>query len=142
MVVSDETYIRMFQKMRSYRNHKTVDEDYCHALSLSDKVCRETVLVWRFLNLRSYDVRYRMQSDYEAADKSFSLKMGSVPADKTAMSVYEMLKALQCVRYQIEVDTAQNPQWQTCIKILGNAITELSDRIIGSLPEYKAARWG
>lgn len=142
MIVSDETYIRMYQKMKSYRNRRTVDENYCRTLALSDKECREVVLTWRFLNLWSYDCRYKTQTDYGLADESLSGKLEPSPGDETAMSIYEMLKSMQCVRYQIEVDTTQNEWWNKCMEYLDKAIIELSDRIIKSLPEWNAARWG
>lgn len=142
MIVSDETYIRMYQKMKSYQSRKVVDENYCNTLALSDKECKEVILTWRFLNLYSYDKRYNKQSDYELADKSLSEKLDSAPTDEKAMSIYEMLKAMECVKYQIEVDTTQNQWWKKCMHYLDKAIAELSGRIIGSLPEYKAARWG
>lgn len=142
MIVSDETYIRMYQKMKSYRNRHIVDTNYCRTLALSGKECKEVVLTWRLLNLWSYDCRYKTQTDYGLEDKSFSEKLEVVPTDETAMSIYEMLKSMQCVRYQIEVDTTQNVWWAKCMKYLDKAIVELSDRIIGNIPEWKAARWG
>lgn len=142
MIVSDETYIRMYQKMKSYQNRRTVDTNYCRTLALSDKECKEIVLTWRFLNLWSYDCLYKSQTDYELENKSFSEKLDAAPTDETAMSIYEMLKSMQCVRYQIEVDIMHNEWWSKCMDYLDKAITELSDRIIGSLPEWKAARWG
>ena len=142
MIVSDETYIRMYQKMKSYQNRWIVNKNYCHTLALSDKECKEVVLTWRFLNLWSYDCRYNTQTDYGLEDKSFSEKLDAAPTDETAMSIYEMLKSMQCVRYQIEVNTTQNKLWSKCMDYLDKAIIELSDRIIKSLPEWNAARWG
>lgn len=142
MIVSDETYIRMYQKMKSYQNRRILDNNYCHTLALSDKECKEVVLTWRFLNLWSYDCRYNTQTDYELEDKSFSEKLDAAPTDETAMSIYQMLKSMQCVRYQIEVNTTQNKLWNKCMEYLDKAIIELSDRIVKSLPEWNAARWG
>ena len=142
MIVSDETYIRMYQKMKSYQNRRILDNNYCRTLALSDKECKAVVLTWRFLNLWSYDCRYKTQTDYELEDKSLFGKLDAAPADETAMSIHEMLKSMQCVQYQIEVNTTQNKLWSKCMDYLDKAIIELSDRIIKSLPEWNAARWG
>lgn len=52
-----------------------------------------------------------------------------------AQNPYQLLKSLECINYQIEVE--DNPHVETLHKL----IKELTHRLIESNPDYKTAKW-
>lgn len=53
----------------------------------------------------------------------------------------EVLKAMQCLLYNIEIDKPNN-QEQLTINLLTDIINKLKNYIINSLDDYKTAQWG
>ena len=51
------------------------------------------------------------------------------------VSNWQLLKSLECIRYQIEVENNKN------VETLDKLISELKNRLIDMIPEYKNAKW-
>lgn len=60
-------------------------------------------------------------------------------------STYQMLKALECINYQIEdivdIPEVKETELSASYSMLMEAIDEIKDTIIGRQPEYKNAKW-
>jgi hypothetical protein len=57
-----------------------------------------------------------------------------------------LVKALQCLNYQIEIHHIKNvrkltTEEETAMDILGNLISEINENIVNKLPEYNTAEW-
>lgn len=57
---------------------------------------------------------------------------------------YQMLKLLQCIRYQIEEDSFSDEErkhYAVSLQLLNRSINDIKDAIIGQIQEYKDAEW-
>ena len=101
MVLQTETFIKVFERMCSYQNKKEVTIDYCHVLSLSEEECRNMVNMLFKLNTLSYIFHYeRSFIETDVLDISSKLHFSRLKHIKR-LSVFEMLKAMVCIQYNI-----------------------------------------
>lgn len=151
MTLGLEVYQEVYKKACSYyyRAWGSVDINYCHALQCNEKYLRDWVS-WLYEMVHvSYCVHYHHAPDEE------QLQMIREAIDEwrynglkgNDCNTYQMLKHLQCIRYQIEdyemkPDGKWKDEYDEPLELLNNAINELKCRIISIIPEYKEAKWG
>ena len=128
-------------------NLKTI-EKLGNNISIIKKVTYDSVDLNRWENL--------LQDAYHLNIKSWNLRYPSDIIDDADEIVFyapdfsnkekfnnecEVLKAMQCLLYNIEIDKP-NHQEQLTINLLTDIINKLKDYIINSLDDYKTAQWG
>ena len=91
--------------------------------------------VLRANNARAYRAAYSHHEDVRnnRTPKYKYLDSLHIYKPKTVLKPIDLLKILQCVSYNLD----DHP-----VKELNRLIGALKDKIIGDLPEYKAANWG
>ena len=149
MTLDLEVYKEVFKKACSYQWRSTVDVDYCYALKSSEGHVRDWVY-WLYEMVHvSYCVHYEEPVDEEMLQmirdsiESWRYNYMKGPNCNTC----QMLKHLQCIRYQIEdYDMRPKNRWkeeyESAFELLNEAVNELKCRIISEIPEYKEAKWG
>ena len=128
-------------------NLKTI-EKLGNNISIIKKVTYDSVDLNRWENL--------LQDAYHLNIKSWNLRYPSDIIDDADEIVFytpdfsnkekfnnecEVLKSMQCLLYNIEIDKADH-QEQLTIKLLNDIIDKLKNYIINSLDDYKTAQWG
>lgn len=116
--LNDEVYSRVLESIDSFTYHP-------YFLPHSDD-CEKTIIALRSLVYKSYAIRY---SEITRMDEF-------KPVSCEPANIYQLLKTLQCIRYQIEVDEDSRE-----IKALDGWIQSIMQGIIGQAPEYEAATW-
>lgn len=89
------------------------------------------------LNVKSWNARY---PGYTVEDISINLSNNNY---KLHGNLYSLLKSLQCLNYQIEIDEIKDitPDEQRAYNFLQNTIERIKDYIITETEEYKNAEW-
>ena len=93
------------------------------------------------LNVVSYNETYL---DNENVDFVFAEKINK-NSKKKFNNVFELLKSLQCIRYNINFDEnslkADSEEYNSLI-FLEKVISRIKDYIIENMEEYKISKWG
>ena len=93
------------------------------------------------LNIESYNETYL---DNENVDFVFAEKINKNSKEKFN-NIFELLKSLQCVRYNINFDEnslkADSEEYNSLI-FLEKVINRIKDYIIENMEEYKISTWG
>ena len=92
-------------------------------------------------NVASYNETYL---DKENVDFVFAEKINKNSKEKFN-NVFELLKSLQCVRYNIiysKYDFKKDIEGYKSIEFLESAIKRIKDYIIENMEEYKISKWG
>lgn len=96
------------------------------------------------MNYLSYCERYNKPYDDEYLEWELQ-KIDKFKNEFSKCSTYQMLKALGCIAYQIEdivdIPEVKETELSASYSMLIKAIDEIKDRIIGTQPEYKNAKW-
>lgn len=92
------------------------------------------------LNIKSWNLRYT-NDVIDEADEIFYEPNFKNNKEKFNNDC-EVLKALQCLRYNIELEKEQSFQEQQTIKNLDEILDKLKNHIISNLEDYKIASWG
>lgn len=140
-------YDAIYEKAWSYGFHKVCDINYCNTLSLyNEETLKNHVKNWLWLNEMSWIRRYEDGKKPNLAD---FLTFRS----KKHINAYQMLKYLECINYNIEIETIQTGKTghedpflipddkMESYKLLKKAIEEIQCVIISQLPEYKNSKW-
>lgn len=90
-----------------------------------------TIKELREMNIKSYSIRYN--EDVDAFDFQPNVRTEKI-------NVYQLLKYLQCIRYQIEIDKP-NFDEKIALNYLDEWIEMLKSGIISNIPEYANAKW-
>lgn len=142
LAISSNQFKEVYNKACKYQYRDTVDIDFCNTLKNENQ---ESLKNWckslLELNYKSYKKRYNKHCDLEELDNDKKIidswnwnTMGK------ACSTYQMLKFLECINYNIELDKTEldnSTAYQTLIK----AINEIRYNIISQIPEYKNSKW-
>ncbi len=127
----------VYNKAVSYTFRNQVDINYCSTLGRFTKTdLQEIIKSWFILNELSYNGKY----------KDISPSIVDLITFRTAHSIntYQMLKYMECIRYNIEPNTIKrnlNTFEEQSLKVLNDAIDEIKSIIINELEEYKKSRW-
>jgi hypothetical protein len=154
LVADLEVYSYVAHVMHKVAYNKVINDHYSHIITkvVGDSIdpweeSKRLVTEWLNLNERSYNVRYEKQ-DY--ANLWNFLQFNHSPEK---IDAYQLLKYLQCIRYNIEVETIthkgnhkENPELVTDqqrkdLEVLEAFIADIKNSIINSLPQYKAAKY-
>lgn len=93
------------------------------------------------LNIKSWNLRY--PSDIiSIEDKAVFYEPNFKSNKEKFNNDCEVLKALQCLRYNIEIEKEQSQQEQQTLKNLDDILDKLKNHIISNLDDYKIASWG
>lgn len=86
------------------------------------------------LNYKSYNARYREDNT-----------TGFIPfrycKDTVDISPFQLLKYLQCIRYQIEKNICVSFEGKQAVNYLDEWIEGMTNGILRSIPEYENAKW-
>lgn len=143
-----KVYEAVYQKAWSYGFNNTCDINYCSVLkSYNEDHVQQLVKDWLWLNEYSWIRRHDDDGSKPELHEFLSFNHGK------KINTYQMLKYLECIRYNIELDTIKTgktgmedpviiPQdklnsYETLVK----AIEEIKSAIINELPEYKQTKW-
>ena len=140
-------YDAVYEKAWAYGFHKTCDINYCHTLSFNNEdVLKKHILNWLWLNEMSYNRRYEDGATPNLHD-FITFRYPKI------INTYQMLKWLQCIDHNIEIDTIKSGKTgmeepflipddkMESYKLLQKAIKEISSVIISQIPEYRDAKW-
>jgi hypothetical protein len=142
LVSSIKSYELVFVKAVDYTFRKTCDINYCSVLGgLTEGQIASYVRIWANLNNQSYLIRYKEPKDEVPYSTFLNLRYSG----KT-INTYQMLKTLECICYNIEVDTIKTVGMLTvhesaAMDVLNRAIDEIKSVIINEIKEYKDAQW-
>lgn len=84
------------------------------------------------MNIRSYNFRY---------DEAVLMDNINKNSKKKFNNVCEVLKALQCLSYNIEEEPQDKNEFR-CVEWLESEINMIKDYLISNLDDYKNAIWG
>lgn len=147
LVPNLEVYNAIFNKAISYTFNKVCDINYCYTLGkLTENTIKKNILNWLWLNEMSYNRRYREDNEpYLHQLMEFK--------NAETINTYQMLKYLNCIEYNIELNTIETghdgmqpkieipPDKKESYSILKKAINEIQNVIISEIDEYKNAKY-
>ena len=142
LVSSIKAYELVFVKAVDYTFRRTCDINYCSVLGgLTEGQIANHVKMWADLNAESYNIRYKQGEDKVPYSTFLNLRFSG-----KSINTYQMLKTLECICYNIEVDTIRtvrelNFQEVSVLGVLSRAIDEIKSAIINEIKEYKDAQW-
>ncbi len=122
MVLSDSLYSVVLENIGRFQNHPFILPKRTDA--------EQDILLLRKMNYKSYGARY----DEVVETPEFILR------DAPKVTSHQLLKYLQCIRYQIELEKLNFDEKQALSRLDG-WITLCKDGIIALLPEYINAEW-
>ena len=124
MMLSERLYSTVLDNIGRYHN-------YTYFMPLRMDV-EHIIPVLYLLNQRSYTARYKGEpADFQPFKYD----------DKTAdINPCQLLKYLQCIRYQIE-DVCATYEEKQAVKFLDGWIDNMTTGLIRSIPEYETAAW-
>lgn len=148
LVLEPESFEGIYSKMKSYTFRKQCDINYSFVLcNCTDTELKRLIESWVWLNEMSYIRAYR--EDSEPTLFQF-LRLGRADTPNT----YQTLKWLECLRYNIEIDTIRHGRdssdgkrmikrqvkkdYDTLIRV----IDDIRGAIIAELDDYKNSKWG
>jgi len=156
LVLEPKKYTQIKNRMISFTFRNICDINYCGTVrDMTEKQIYETVKTWSILNELSYCDKYE-------GEKFTSLHLFIEESREKSCNIYQLLKWLQCIKYNIELDTIKdkkllktleskeiasyNNEQMIMIKnplhTLDKMIDEISMNIIKEIEEYKNADWG
>jgi hypothetical protein len=138
----------VYNKAWLYGFNKVCDINYCHTLSFSDEEKLKThVKNWLWLNEMSWIRMYEDNGQKPDLVDFLTFRNGK------NINTYQMLKYLQCIDYNIEIETIKTGKTGhedpflipdniiDSYNLLKKAIEEIQNVIISQLPEYEEAKW-
>lgn len=140
LVPEAEVFNKVYDKAVSYTFNKVCDINHCSTFNqMTEGQIKNTVKTLCDLNVESYDKAYRQK----LGKAKFS---DEIKFDRTGgtINTYQMLKYLECIYYNIELDTINrelNKLELDSMTALQKSIDEIKDAIIGEIPGYKDAKW-
>ena len=146
MLLSMNHFKMAYQKACSFQFRKTVDIDYCYSLSMSEIGLRALFKSWWQMNSMCYCARYDYERSETAAKKAFAI-IDSWRYDsmkEKQCDTYQMLKLLQCIRYNIEESILIHANMtvdKDALEVLDKAIFGIMNRIVSENRAYKDAKW-
>lgn len=150
MQLSQNHFAAVYNKACTYANKREVTREYCYILSRWDESeIRKYVLLWAEMNDLSchyhcYERRGISPYDGYIPEEIIIPQSGS---DSIVVDCFQMLKALQCIHYNIELEELPKrlefrmDVYKDALKQLEDIIAEIMGHIIDSMPEYKEAKW-
>lgn len=139
-------YEAVYVKACSYIWRTTVDINYCGVFSgSSQNEIREWLKELYRMNVYSLHCEHDEKLE-QCIQHAMSLmdSWNYVAMDVPVCNTYQMLKALECIDYQIEKDTIQRKDFEwngPAVKKLRQAMDRIRHRIIETIPEYRDAKW-
>lgn len=146
LVLDLEVYEAIYKKACEYQYNRECNIEYCNTLSENEDYLKTVVRDWLYLNELSHSRRYREEEEPNLA-AFLTFKGGK------KINAYQMLKYLQCLEYNIEIESIKtgfdgmqkkiniSDTMMHSYKKLNSAIKEISQTIIAQLSEYKKANW-
>lgn len=145
LLVDEKVFEAVYDKIIQYTNNKVVNVNYCNALGgMTEKEAKKFVCDLLLLNVASFHAKYYDAEAFKNPANVLKLnrKVGTI-------SSVQMLKYLQCIRYNVEVSaicykfpadiTSSMPV--DSLRILKNAIQEISQRLIEEFTDYRDCKW-
>lgn len=140
-------YDAVFEKALKYTFHNVCDINYCGILGRqTENQLKKHVCNWLWLNEMSYIRRYQDGSKPDLGD-FLTFKSNA------NINTYQMLKYLECIKYNIEIETIKTgktgnetpflipDEKMESYNLLEKASEEIQCTIISQLPKYKSAKW-
>ena len=139
-------YEMAYVKACSCIGHRTVDINFCGEFyNMTQGAIREWFKELYRMNV--YSLHCKHDEELEGCIKTALNAMDAWDYNKMDVPVcntYQMLKALECIDYQIEKDTIQGKDFEwngPAVKKLRQAMDHIRHRIIDDIPEYRDAKW-
>lgn len=114
----------------------------------TEKQIREWIMTLYEMNEASYAAYYEEELCIERMElvknEMAKWKYDNIPTK--LCNIYQLLKWLQCIKYQIEEITIKEAglwklEYVRPMYMLGNSIDCITYNIIDNIPEYKEAKW-
>lgn len=142
-----EVYEAVYDRAVTYKFNRTCNIDYCQTLNLEDHELQNHVKNWFYLNEWSHSRKYEEGNQLPELTEFLTFRY-----TKDKINVYQMLKYLQSIRYNIELTTIKKGRSNkenleipenliNSYNLLKKAIEEIQTTIISKLPEYEKAKW-
>lgn len=134
-----KVYSKVYNKMVSYSFRTVCDINYCSIFKKIDETkAKDIIKTWCDLNEESYCLHHKRERI--TLKEYISFEYGET------ISTIQMLKYLQCIRYNIEdceIKQVRNlsATEEKYLKLLDDAIINIQGVIIGEMPEYQEAEW-
>lgn len=139
MLLTKKHYKAIYQKACSYQHRDVVDINHCRILAQTESQIKLFVLNLFWMNYLSYCTRYGKEIDESIfEDMREEIKKWNYDTMREpSINSYQMLKALECVHYNIDEVWNDNQNY----KILCRALTEIRCNIINAIDDYQKAKW-
>lgn len=148
MMLEIESYEKVAGKMWLSTFSRVCDINYFGVGNgLTEDQIKEYVQIWCDLNEWSYCLAYK--EPFDNMSKFLQLKLNS------SCDTYQFLKTLECIKYNIEIETISAGGWsgipetyiitdkeKEAYKFLEKLLISVRSTVISQIPEYKAAKWG
>lgn len=140
-------YQEVYNKVCKCNNSRTSEVGTISGLNfLTESSIRHWIAQLYEMNYKSYCARYKEEFNPLCLDSEAISKWQYDNMRKKPCSIYQLLKYLHCIDYQIEEDTMRNVSlWDVSfdgnIRILRDMIGNIEQAIINNIPEYKEAKW-
>lgn len=150
MQLSQNHFAIVYNKACTYCNTREVTREYCYILSRwNEPKIRKYVQLWAEMNALSchyhcYERRGISPYDGYLPEEIIIPQFG---AGSIIVDCFQMLKALQCIHYNIELEELPKrlefkmADYKEALQQLEAIIKEIMGHIIDSMSEYKEAKW-
>lgn len=137
-IIKQDVLQNTFKKLWNATFRTECDINYIYGINkVSETELSDFMTSLMNLNYRSYDKKYRIKKANRHIIMPYKFTVGFSDS-----SAYQLLKHLQCIKYQIEPEYCKpNKAEKQHLLFLDKLIDSVTSSIIGSLPEYNKAKW-
>lgn len=148
MQLSLNHFKAIYNKACTYPSKKILDIEYCYTLSsgISQNRLKHLIKQWAQMNYISSCRRYNKDLDGACMQEINRIIQAwdYEQIKEKPCNCYQMLKLLECLKYNIEEDRFNEEEqrfYKTSLKLLEDAINSIQFAIISQMSEYKEAAW-
>lgn len=143
MLLTFNHFKMAYNKACTYKYKRLFDIDYCYTFSsaMSESRIKHLFKEWYTMNVLSYNNRYNTN---ENIDLSIIDNWDYEQIKEKPCNAFQMLKLLQCIRYQIEDSSFNDEQknaFKLSLEVLNKAIEDIKHSIVCQMDEYQNAKW-
>lgn len=140
-------YQEVYNKVCKCKNSRTSEVGTISGLNfLTESSIRHWIAKLYEMNDKSYCARYKEEFHPCLLGNEAISKWRYDDIQKKPCNIYQLLKYLHCIDYQIEEDAMRDADlWDVSfdapMRILRDMIGNIEQAIINNIPEYKEAKW-
>lgn len=148
MQLSLNHFKAIYNKACTYPSKKILDIEYCYTLSsgISQNRLKHLIKQWAQMNYISSCRKYNKDLDGACMQEINRIIQAwdYEQIKEKPCNCYQMLKLLECLRYNISEDIFNEEEqrfYKTSLDLLERTIKSIQNAIISQISEYKEAAW-